>query len=132
MARIIVIDDDRKLREVICRALERAGYNVIEAADGRAGIRLYREQGGDLVVTDIFMPERDGLETIRLLRRESPELKIVAISGGDGAGRIDLQEEARLFGAARTLGKPFEPGELVKVVRDLLAETTPSTPTQKS
>jgi len=64
MARIIVIDDDRKLREVICRALERAGYNVIEAADGRAGIRLYREQGGDLVVTDIFMPERDGLETI--------------------------------------------------------------------
>jgi len=59
-------------------------------------------------------------------------LKIVAISGGDGAGRIDLQEEARLFGAARALGKPFEPGELVKVVRDLLAETTPSTPTQKS
>jgi len=99
VARILVIDDDRKLREVISRALERAGYDVLEADDGEAGIRLYREHGADLIITDIFMPERDGLETILQLRRESPGVKIVAISGGDSTGRLDLRKEAEIFGA---------------------------------
>jgi CheY-like chemotaxis protein len=105
------------------RALQRAGHTVVEADGGRAGIQLYREQGADLVITDIFMPERDGLETIRALRREFPGVKIVAVSGGDSTGRIDLREEARVFGAVRTLRKPFDPGELVKVVGELLEGT---------
>jgi len=114
------------------RALQRAGHTVVEAEDGRAGARLYREQGADLIITDIFMPERDGLETIRELRREFPGVKIVAVSGGDRTGKMDLREGARAFGAARTLRKPFEPGELVKVVRELLDEANPDASTRES
>jgi CheY-like chemotaxis protein len=132
VARILVIDDDKQLREVVSRALQRAGHTVVEAEGGRAGVRLYRDQGADLIITDIFMPERDGLETILELRREFPGVKIVAVSGGDSTGRIDLREEARLFGALRTLRKPFQPGELVKVVAELLGETEPRNPTRES
>ena len=120
MARILVIDDDRKLREVVSRALERAGHNVLEADDGEAGIRLYRDHGADLIITDIFMPERDGLETILQLRREATGVKIIAISGGDQRGRFDLRRDAEVLGAARTLRKPFDQAELLKVVRELL------------
>lgn len=120
MARILVIDDDRKLREVISRALERAGHTVFEAEGVRAGIQLYREQGADLVITDIFMPERDGLEAILQLRRESPGVKIIAISGGDQSGRLDLREHAEGLGASRTLRKPFDQAELLKLVGELL------------
>lgn len=120
MARILVIDDDKKLREVMRRALEHAGHTVFEADNGEAGIRLYRDRGADLIVTDIFMPERDGLETILQLRRESPGVKIVAISGGDRTQRFDLRPDAEVLGASRTLMKPFDQAELVKIVRELL------------
>jgi CheY-like chemotaxis protein len=132
MSRILVIDDDRQLRDVMSRALRRAGHTVVEADNGNAGIRSYREHGADLVITDLFMPERDGLETILQLRRESPGVKIVAVSGGDRTGRIDLREGARLFGALRTLEKPFGPNELVNVVTELLDESQPGSPTRES
>src|SRR2546422_679647 len=77
VARILVMDDDGTLRGAIRVALEAAGYEVMEAADGHAGLRLQREQGADLVLVDIFMPERDGLEVIRALRAEHPQPKIV-------------------------------------------------------
>lgn len=132
MARILVIDDDRKLREVVRRALERAGHTVFEADDGRAGIQLYRGQGAELIITDIFMPERDGLETILQLRRENPGVKIVAISGGDQSGSLDLREHAEVLGASRTLRKPFDKAELVKIVGELLGEADPGNPTRES
>jgi len=128
MGRILVIDDDQQLRDVMSRVLQRAGHTVFEAENGRAGMRSYREHGADLIITDIFMPERDGLETILQLRREFPGVKIVAVSGGDRTGRIDLREEARLFGALRTLHKPFAPGELVQVVAEVLEEPGSPTP----
>jgi CheY-like chemotaxis protein len=81
------MDDDGTLRGAIRVALEAAGYEVLEAADGRAGLRLQREQGADLVLVDIFMPERDGLEVIRALRAEQARPTIVAMSGG-GVGRV--------------------------------------------
>jgi two-component system, chemotaxis family, chemotaxis protein CheY len=125
MARILVIDDDELLRRALRMALEEAGYEVAEAADGKAGLRLQREQGADLVLVDIFMPERDGLEVIRALRAEAPQPKIVAMSGGGRIGQIEVLGAAAAFGASRTLQKPFEPHELLTAIRELLAERGP-------
>ncbi len=127
MARILVMDDDGTLRGAIRVALEAAGYEVLEAADGNAGLRLQREQGADLVLVDIFMPERDGLEVIRALRRaEHPQPTIVAMSGGGRTGQIEVLEAAAALGASRTLVKPFEPRQLLKVIRELLGERAAS------
>jgi PAS domain S-box-containing protein len=121
-ARILVIDDDGQLRGAIRRVLEQAGYDVREAADGAAGLRLYREQGADLVIVDIFMPGRDGLEAIRDLRGEPRQAKIVAFSGGDQTGRLEMLRVAEVIGASRTLTKPVALKELLATVRDLLSE----------
>src|SRR2546430_17356602 len=79
MERILVIEDDALLRGAIRIVLESAGYEVLDAADGDAGLRLHREQGADLVVVDLYMPERDGLEVIREVRAEAPQSKIIAM-----------------------------------------------------
>ncbi len=125
MTRILVMDDDELLRSALRVVLEAAGYEVIEAADGNAGLRLQREQDADLVLVDIFMPERDGLEVIRALRAEIPQPKIIAMSGGGQTGQIEVLEAAAAFGAARTLLKPFQPRQLLKAIRDLLGEPAP-------
>ncbi|MDY6987588.1 MAG: response regulator [Thermodesulfobacteriota bacterium] len=119
-ARILVVDDDVQIREMLRQLLERAGYEVAEAPDGRQGIRLYRQEPADLVITDIIMPEKEGLETIRELRRDFPDVKILAISGG---GRVLADEYLRLakqFGAERTLAKPFDQKELLEAVHELV------------
>ena len=121
MARILVIDDDALLRRVIRVALEAAGYEVIEAGDGTAALRVYREHGADLLLVDLFIPEPDGLEVIRTVRAEAPGAKIIAMSGG-GSLKLDLLAAAAAFGASRTLWKPFVPGVLLSAVRDLLGE----------
>jgi CheY-like chemotaxis protein len=125
MARILVIDDDGQVRGAIRRILERADHTVLDAADGETGIRVYRERPTDLVITDIFMPERDGIETIQQLRREFPGVKIIAISGGDRTQTVDLRKDAELLGASRSLRKPFELTELLKAVSELLGEPRP-------
>ena len=121
MARILVIDDDALLRRVIRVALEAAGYEVIEAGDGTAALRVYREQGADLLLVDLFIPEPDGLEVIRTVRAEAPGAKIIAMSGG-GSLKLDLLAAAAAFGASRTLWKPFVPDVLLAAVRELLGE----------
>ena len=126
MARILVLDDDRLLREAVRALLESARYDVIEAADGDAGLRLYREQGADLVLVDIFMPERDGLEVIRTLRAKAPQALIIAMSGGGRLVKVDLLQAAARFGASRTLAKPFEPRTLLSAVHGLLHQREPT------
>lgn len=126
MARILVMDDDELLRGALRVVLEVAGYDVLEAADGDAGLRLHREQGADLVLVDLLMPQRDGLEVIRALRVEIPRPKIIAMSGGGQKGHLDLLKTAAALGASCTLRKPFEPHELLAAIRDLLAEGTRS------
>lgn len=121
MPKILVIDDDTLLRGAVRIVLEAAGYEVIEADDGEAGLRLHQEHSPDLVLVDIFMPERDGLEVIRDLRARHPRAKIVAMSGGGRSGTLDVLEAAAAFGAQRTLSKPFPPSELLTVLRELLA-----------
>ncbi len=120
MARILVIDDDAAVRRAVRRVLEPLGHDVREADDGAAGLALLADGGADLVITDIFMPGQDGIETVRRIRKEFPSVKMIAMSGGDSTGRMDLRRDAVLMGAAGSLRKPFERDELLKQVRSAL------------
>jgi CheY-like chemotaxis protein len=120
MARILVVDDDDVFRHAIRLVLEAAGYDVVDAADGAAGLRQYREQGADLVLVDVFMPDMDGLQVIRALRIAIPRPKVVAMSGGGRIGYLDVLKTAGAVGAARTLRKPFESRELLAAIGEVL------------
>ena len=120
MARILIIDDDEHARTAIRRILEYVGHSVLEAADGREGLRIYHNAPVELVITDILMPEKDGLETIIALRKEFPEVKIIAITGGGRTGHRDFLYVAERLGAKRTLHKPFDIQELIDAVHALL------------
>ncbi len=115
MSKILVIDDEKLVRTVLRTVLEMDGHTVIEAEDGRTGITLYREQHADLVITDILLPELDGLETIMELTREFLNVKVIAISGLQG--EPEVLARARLLGARRTFQKPFNPQHLLQAVR---------------
>ena len=120
MAKILVIDDSEDIRILLHEALQAAGHSVVEAADGEEGLRSYREHCPDLVITDIVMPNKEGLETIMELRRESPGVKIVAMSGGTRGMVISFLPAAKKLGADYTLPKPFSLAELQAVVDDAL------------
>ena len=120
MARILVIDDDDTVRLSVRLSLEDAEHQVDEAADGAAGLERLKIQPADLVVTDIFMPEKEGLETIDEIRRDYPDVKIIAISGGGCIEPQDYLEIARQLGADRALFKPFDIQLLVDMVDELL------------
>ena len=117
----MVIDDEEAVRELLRDVLAQEGHEVVVAPDGRSGSALYRERPCDLVITDIFMPEQEGLETIRELRREFPGVKIIAISGAAGQG-FDALYAARKLGARRTLTKPFDLEAFVGAVKEVLEE----------
>lgn len=118
-ASILIIEDDAPLRQLLRLCLEEAGYDVKEAITGRDGTREFRKAPIDLVITDIFMPDCDGLDVIRRLRRLHPRLKILAISGGSGT--MDYLRKATSLGATRVLYKPFVVPTLLRTVGDLLA-----------
>jgi CheY-like chemotaxis protein len=115
MASILVIDDDNDLRTVICAILEGVGYQVEEAGDGREGLVQYRSKPSDLVLTDLIMPGQEGMETILELRKEFPDVRIIAMSGGGRSEPGSFLGFANKLGAAETLEKPFS--------RELLLET---------
>jgi anti-anti-sigma factor len=117
--KILIIDDEEGIRKMMRLALERAGYEVLDAPDGRQGLKIYSQCLPDLVITDIFMPEMEGLETIMALRRENPTVKIISISGG-GSCRYDYLPAALKLGALRAIAKPFSLRELLSTVLDLL------------
>lgn len=122
MARILVIDDDNDVREMVKSILVRAGHEVAEALNGRDGVRMFKEAPAKLVVTDIFMPEQEGLETIRELRMLYPGIKILAMSGGIWAmDRTATLGVAKKIGADRTIPKPIAKAELLAAVTDLLS-----------
>jgi CheY-like chemotaxis protein len=106
--RILVVDDDGEMREAVARILREAGYEVELAPDGDAAIEAQRARPADVVITDVFMPTRDGLETIQHLRNEYPSVGIIAMTGGSPTGRIDeYLRVAKVAGANATLRKPF-------------------------
>ena len=120
MPRILVIDDDPDVRGSLTKILMRAGYDVAAAADGAAGIELQHEEPADVIITDIFMPGLDGLQTIRQLKKEGSAVRIIAVSGGDRTGTMDLKEHAHLMGAFTVLAKPFEMGDVLAAVKAAL------------
>ncbi len=120
MTRILIIEDDQLVRDYLVDVLRRAGYQVESAADGMAGVEICRQQTMDLVITDIIMPEKDGIETIMDLRRENAGLKVIAISGGGRSEPENYLHSARLLGADVAMKKPFTNKELLGAVADLL------------
>jgi CheY-like chemotaxis protein len=120
MARILLIDDDAELRLMLREMLEQAGYDVVEASNGREGVACYEATSIDLVITDILMPEQEGLETITLLQHINPQVKIIAVSGGGLTGRMDFLYVAAMLGVQRTLRKPISRQTLLEAVRDLI------------
>ncbi len=122
MARILIIDDEDELRSMLRQMLEQAGHEITEAVNGAEGIQLYEQDRPDLIITDIIMPEKEGVETIIALRRADPDLPIIAISGGGRLDATDFLAMARKLGARRTLSKPFRRDQLLEAVGECLAE----------
>lgn len=122
MARILVIDDDAQFRSMIRTLLERQDYDVLEAPDGEAGIKLFEGQGADLIVTDIVMPNKEGLETIMELRRKVPRPKIIAVSGGGRIGPESYLQLAEKFGAVKVFSKPFDLKAFLQAVKESLSD----------
>lgn len=120
MARILVIDDEEQVCSLFKRILERAGYDVDVALNGNDGLAQFKAKPSDLIITDIVMPEKEGLETIREIRKNHPDVHIIAISGG-GQGHTDTYLDlARKLGAGCTLSKPVRREELLATVQSLL------------
>ncbi len=120
MARIILVDGDDQLRTVLALVLERAGHTVTAVPDGSRGLAAYRAAPADLVVTDLVMPEREGIETIMELRTEFPDVRVIAISGGGRHPGTDYFQLASRLGASRVLSKPFTNQEILTVIDDVL------------
>jgi DNA-binding response OmpR family regulator len=118
--RILVIDDDEQMRVLLRQVMEWSGFTVVDAENGRKGMQLQREQPADLVITDLIMPEQEGLETISILKKDFPEVKIVAISGGGRIGPDAYLPAARELGADLIFSKPFDVKKFVSAVRGLL------------
>jgi CheY-like chemotaxis protein len=116
---IIVVEDDARQRSILKQALELAGFPVRAAAHGGEALGLQREKQARFLVTDLFMPEADGFEAINAFRREFPQTKIVAISGGGQLAKHDYLANARLIGVDATLQKPFSVDKLLDTLRAL-------------
>ncbi len=116
MPRILVIDDDAQVRDMLRRMLELAGHEVVVAEDGEAGLKVHAAEPADLIITDILMPNKEGLEIIMCLRRDQPELPIIAISGGGATGGFGYLSTADKLGATVTIAKPFRRDEMLTAV----------------
>lgn len=114
--RILVVDDDAGIRRSLSTLLSRAGYQVVQAGDGSEAIRIWRDRSADLVITDLHMPEKDGIQTIIELLTHSPGVRIIAMSGGGQTKRLDLLGNLTLLGTVLTIEKPFTLTEMMAVV----------------
>lgn len=119
MATILVIDDEESIRHLLREVLEKSGYRVLEASDGREGLSTYQKQPVDLVIMDLLMPDTDGLEATLQLTREYVDAKVIAITGAQGDR--NFLDVANLFGARRTFQKPFDITKLLQAVKEELS-----------
>ena len=121
MAKILLIEDDASARMTIVQLLEEAGHLVLWAVNGLQGMAVFRGWQPDLVITDIIMPDQEGIQTITEMRAAKPDAKIIAISGGGRIGNTDFLQIARQLGAMDVVAKPFDPDFLLAIVEACLA-----------
>lgn len=119
MASILIVDDDPQIRSLLHRILEEDGHQIQEAPNGRIGLMLYRQAPADLVITDILMPERDGMEVTLALTQEFLDARVIAMTGA--TGDHNFLNVAKLFGARQVMHKPFTIEQVRRLVRDTLA-----------
>lgn len=122
MKRIVIIDDEPQIRDMLQKILQRYGYEVAVAENGKEGIKLCANKPADLVITDLTMPEKDGMETIKELRSDYPGVKIIAMSGGGDRFPEYFLDKAIESGAVTSLKKPFRKDDILKVVYEILGE----------
>jgi len=122
MTRILLVEDDDDVREMVYQILTREGYEVEQTANGRLALESFQKNPADLVITDLIMPEKEGLEMIRDLVNGYTGVKIIAISGGGRLDPGDYLRTARVFGARKTIHKPFGRSELLDTVKAVLEE----------
>ncbi len=120
MARILVVDDDFQVRLVLEKMLVKNGYDVVLADNGDEGLKHFRNEQFDLVLTDIIMPEKDGIELIRIMKKERPDAKIIAFSGGGRLGTEDYLEVSKKFGANEVLTKPVDKSTILGCIKGLI------------
>lgn len=118
--RVLVVDDSADIRGMLQAKLQMEGFDVATAPNGAGALALLGRQRADLIITDLFMPDKDGIETILEIREKYPAVPIVAMSGWDSRQGSDYLKVAREIGAVRTVKKPFELTDIVKIVRDLM------------
>lgn len=123
MTRLLLVEDDPQVRSMLSETLKQEGYDVVEAENGKEALALYKAAPADLVITDIIMPEQDGVETIHSLRREFPQAKIIAISGGSANVRGEyLLGTADALGAVKTFKKPVDIPLLLDTIQEMLQQ----------
>ena len=120
MARILIIDDEPSVRRMLRQMLENAGHEVVEAENGRSGLDVFRDRPPDLVMTDIIMPQKEGIQTIAEMRHEAPQVPVIAMSGGGRTRNLDFLKLAEKVGAHSTIAKPFRMADVLKAVTDAL------------
>ena len=120
MARILIIDDEPQIRSMLKLMLERDGYEVVEAPDGIEGIKAYRQKPADLIITDLIMPNKDGIGMIIELKKEFPDVKIIAMSGGGLNKPAGYLKGAKKLGAACTLTKPIDREMMLRAVKNTI------------
>jgi len=118
--KIVVVDDDHVLRRTLCDFLVSSGYSVEQAAEGHNAIKLIKAERIDLVIMDIFMPDKEGISTIRDIKSDFPDIKIIAISGGGQASGADILQTAQRLGADAALEKPFSMNDLSETIKRLI------------
>jgi len=120
MATILVVDDEDVIRSILRKVLEGAGHTVFDAKDGRQALKMYADSPTDLVISDIFMPEMDGIEFLMRVRDKFPEARIIALSGGGYLGKAEVLTAASNLGAVTVLEKPFEVQDCLALVEWVL------------
>jgi DNA-binding NtrC family response regulator len=118
MLKVLVIDDEAMVRKIVRKMLERSGHKVVEAENGKLGIELLTSDAFDLVITDIIMPEMEGIETLINVKRQRPDTQVIAMSGGGRTGNVDFLQTAQKLGAAAILHKPFTMNSLSAAVEE--------------